>query len=179
MGSPFPDFTYGIVNTFNYRNFDLSIVGSGSQGNELLMRHLYSTANLDGVFNLVERVGDRWRSEENPGAGIFGTTVGGGNVTGVERDWMNSHFVFDASYFSIKNITLGYTFGAINKFWNSARFYASAQNVYVFTPYWGGSNPETSGQSNGQGDGGNLSQGVDYSNYPVPRTVSVGFNLNF
>jgi TonB-linked SusC/RagA family outer membrane protein len=179
MGSPFPDFTYGIVNTFNYKNFDLSIVGAGSQGNSLLMRHLYSTANLDGVFNLVERVGDRWRSEENPGAGVFGTNVGGGNVTGIERDWMNSHFVADASYFSIKNITLGYTLGAINKFWDSARLYASVQNAYVFTGYWGGSNPETSAQSDGQGNGGNLSQGVDLSNYPVPRTFSIGFNMNF
>lgn len=179
MGSPFPDFTYGIVNTFNYGNFDLSIVGSGSYGNELLVRHLYSTANLDGVFNLVARVADRWRSEENPGAGIFGTTVGGGNVTGIERDWMSDHFLQDASYFTIKNITLGYTFDDINKFWESARVYASVQNAYVFTNYWGGSNPETSGGQSAEGDGGNLSQGVAISNYPVPRTFSLGLNMNF
>lgn len=179
MGNPFPDFTYGIVNTFHYGDFDLSIVGSGSHGNELLVRHLYSTANLDGVFNLVEQVGDRWRSPENPGAGQFGTTVGGGNVTGIERDWMSDHFLQDASFFTIKNITLGYTFGELNKLWNSARIYASVQNAYVFTKYWGGSNPEVSGGQNTSGDGGNLSQGVDISNYPVPRTVTVGVNLNF
>ena len=80
------------------------IVGSGSQGNQLLVRHLYSTANLDGVFNLVEGVKYRWRSEANPGKGVFGTTVGGGNYTGIERDWMSSHFIQDASFFTLSLI---------------------------------------------------------------------------
>jgi TonB-linked SusC/RagA family outer membrane protein len=179
IGNPFPDFTYGIVNNFQYKKWDMSIVGSGSYGNELIMRHLYSTANLDGVFNMVRRAKDRFRSPENPGDGFFGTTVGGGNVTGIERDWMNSNFVADASFFSIKNVTLGYNAGALTKFIKSARFYASIQNLYVFTNYWGGSNPETSVQPNGQGDGGNLSQGVDLPSYPIPRTITFGVNVNF
>jgi hypothetical protein len=59
-----------------------------------------------------------------------------------------------------KNITLGYNIGAINKFFKSARVYASIQQVYIFTKYWGGPNPETSAQGDGNGDGGNLSQGL-------------------
>jgi TonB-linked SusC/RagA family outer membrane protein len=179
IGSPFPKFTYGITNTLSYGKFDFTVVGAGSQGNELLMRHLYSTANLDGVFNLVRDVKDRFRSEENPGKGFFGTTVGGGNVTGIERDWMNSRFVADASYFTIKNVTLGYSINTGNKVFRSARLYASVQQVYVFTKYKGGSNPETSAQGDGNGNGGNLSQGLDLANYPVPRTYSLGVNLNF
>src|SRR5687768_18600905 len=73
----------------------------------------------------------------------------------------------------------GYSINAANKFFKSARIYASIQQVYVFTKYWGGPNPETSAQADGQGDGGNLSQGVDLSNYPVPRTWTLGVNLNF
>jgi hypothetical protein len=179
IGNPFPDFTYGITNNLYYGKFDFSITGSGSQGNQLLVRHLYSTANLDGVFNMVKDVKYRFRSEENPGRGRFGTTVGGGNVTGIERDWMNSNFLADASYFTIKNITLGYTFGAVNKLFHSARLYASVQQAYVFTKYWGGPNPETSGSGGGDSDGGNLSQGIDFSNYPVPRTFTLGVNVNF
>ena len=179
IGNPFPKFTYGITNTLQYGNFDFTVVGSGSYGNQLLVRHLYSTANLDGVFNLVREVNYRFRSEANPGKGFYGTTVGGGNVTGIERDWMNSRFIADASFFSIKNITLGYNVGIKNKIFNSARLYASIQQVYVFTKYWGGPNPETSAQGDGNGDGGNLSQGVDLSNYPVPRTYTLGINLNF
>ena len=179
IGSPFPKFTYGIVNNLSYGKFDFSVTGSGSYGNSLLVRHLYSTANLDGVFNLVDEVKYRFRSEANPGKGFYGTTVGGGNVTGIERDWMNSRFIADASFFSIKNITLGYNIGAKNKVFQSARIYASVQQVYTFTKYWGGPNPETSAQGDGNGDGGNLSQGLDLSNYPVPRTYTLGVNLNF
>lgn len=179
MGNPFPDFVYGITNNITYGDWDFNIIGSGSQGNKLLVRHIYSTANLDGVFNMVEGAKYRFRSEANPGMGMYGTTVGGGNVTGIERDWMNSRFVADASYFTIRNITLGYTFSKPTKVYKSLRVYTSCQQAYVFTKYWGGPNPETSAQSNGQGDGGNLSPGVDLSNYPVPRTFTVGANFNF
>jgi len=179
IGSPFPKFTYGITNTLQYGDFDFSVVTSGSSGNQLWIRHLYSTANLDGVFNLVDGVKYRFRSEANPGKGFYGTTVGGGNYTGIERDWNNSRFVANASFFTIKNITLGYNVGIKSKIFSSARVYASAQQVYVFTNYWGGPNPETSAQGDGNGDGGNLSQGVDFSNYPVPRTFTFGINLNF
>lgn len=179
IGSPFPDFLYGITNTLQYGDFDFSVVGSGSYGNQLLVRHLYSTANLDGVFNLVDEVKYRFRSEANPGKGFYGTTVGGGNVTGIERDWMNSRFIANASYFTIRNITLGYNLNVKNKVFKSARLYTSVQQVYTFTNYWGGPNPETSAQGDGNGDGGNLSQGVDLSNYPVPRTYTLGVNMNF
>lgn len=179
IGNPFPDFTYGITNNFKYGKWDMNIIASGSYGNQLYMRHLFSTANLDGVFNMVAKAADRFRSPQDPGEGIFGTTVGGGNVTGIERDWPNSNFVYDASFFSIKNITLGYNIGAIKNVIKSARVYASVQNVYIFTPYWGGPNPEVSQQNNGNGDGGNLSQGVDLTGYPVPRTFTVGANITF
>lgn len=179
IGNPFPDFTYGITNNFNWKNWDMSIVGSGSQGHDIYMRHLFSTANLDGVFNMVLKAKDRFRSPQNPGEGIFGTTVGGGNVTGIERDWPNSNFVEDGSFFTIRNITLGYTLTKLPKAIKSARLYASAQNVFVFTNYWGGQNPEVSMQNNGQGDGGNLSPGWDLGPYPVPRTITFGANINF
>ena len=179
LGNPFPTFTYGVTTNLTYGNFDFSVIGSGSQGNQLWVRHLYSTANLDGVFNLHQEVKHRWRSEANPGKGFYGTTVGGGTVTGIERDWQNSRFVADASFFTIKNITVGYTINKPNKVFRSARIYASIQQAVVFTKYWGGSNPETSAQQDGGGDGGNLSPGVDLFNYPVPRTSTIGINFNF
>jgi TonB-linked SusC/RagA family outer membrane protein len=179
IGNPFPDFVYGVVNNFTWRNFDASLTLSGSEGNQLYMRHLYSTANLDGVFNMVAKVSNRFKSPEDPGDGIFGIANGDGNITGVERDWNNSNFVWDASYLTVRNITIGYSFKNIGKSIKSARIYASGQNMWVFTPYWGGSNPEVSMQDNGGGDGGNLSPGVDLSAYPVPRTITFGANINF
>ena len=189
IGNPFPKFTYGITNELKYGNFDFSILGSGSYGNQLWVRHLYSTANLDAVFNMVSGVKDRFRVSNNaagfattvitPGADMFGASNNGGNFTGIERDWNSTQFLDDASFFTIKNITLGYTVGAMNRFFKSARLYASIQQAYVFTKYRGGPNPETSANGAGDGPGDNLSQGVDFSNYPVPRTYTLGVNLNF
>ncbi|KJF43508.1 collagen-binding protein [Draconibacterium sediminis] len=179
IGNPFPDFEYGMTNTLNYGNWDFSVLMTGSQGAEVMVRHLVTTANLDGVFNLVDDVKYRWRSEENPGKGFYGTTVGGGRVTGVERDWNNDREIADASYLNIRNITLGYTYNSKSKIFKSARFYASIQNVYIFTDYWGGPNPEISVGRSGSNDGGNLSQGVDWSGYPVPRIYNFGVNVNF
>jgi TonB-dependent starch-binding outer membrane protein SusC len=194
IGNPFPNFTYGITNNVSYKNWDLSVTGSGSQGNQLYVTHLYSTANLDAVFNMVAGVKDRFRVKNAPdpitgnpvattvitkGAGKFGATNNGGNYTGLERDWASTQFLANASFFTIKNVTLGYNIGKANKVFKNARIYASVQQLYVFTKYWGGPNPETSGQGDGNGDGGNLSQGRDFSNYPVPRTWTVGINLNF
>ena len=189
IGNPFPKFTYGITNSVSYKNFDFSITGSGSQGNQLYVTHLYSTANLDGVFNMVAGVKDRFRVQNNAagvattiitqGKGMFGATNNGGNYTGLERDWASTQFLANASYFTIKNVTLGYNIGIKNKIFKSARLYASVQQLYVFTKYWGGPNPETSGAGDGNGHGDNLSHGRDFSNYPVPRTWTVGINLNF
>lgn len=179
IGNPFPDFEYGMTNTLNYGNFDFSVLMTGSQGAEVMVRHMVTTANLDGVFNLLDEVKYRWRSEDNPGLGKYGTTVGGGRVTGVERDWNNDREIADASYLNIRNITLGYTYNSKGKYFKSARFYATVQNAYIFTNYWGGPNPEISVARTGDNDGGNLQQGVDWSGYPVPRIFNFGVNINF
>lgn len=179
IGNPFPKFTFGLVNDFRFKRWDASVAIDGSYGHKLYARHLYSTANLDGVFNLVEKVKYRFRSPENPGEGIFGTTVGGGNVTGIERDWVSSNWIFDASYVSIRNVTLGYTFDKIGNAVKSTRIYASIQNAMMFTNYWAGQNPDVSSDGGLTGDGGNLSPGVDFIGYPVPRTITMGVNVNF
>ncbi len=173
IGNPFPKFVYGITNSINFKNFDFQVICSGSYGNELYLRQLYSLANLDGVFNMVERAKDRWRSESNPGKGFFGTTVGGGNVTGVERDWPHSGWVANASYFTIRNVTLGYKVPIKSNTIEYFRVYGSVQQLYSFTKYWGGGNPETSSS------GGDLSRGLDLASYPIPRTFTFGVNLNF
>jgi hypothetical protein len=81
--------------------------------------------------------------------------------------------VFNASYLTVKNITLGYTFPAQLKYLSKARIYASIQQALVLTDY-PGANPEVSLRGlNG------LQQGADVTSYPVPRTFAAGLNLNF
>ena len=175
IGNPFPDFIFGITNNFYYKNFDLSVVASGSVGNDIATPMEQGMTNLDGLFNVLADVKDRWRSETNPGAGKYGKTTGG---TGRERDQFHSRYVKDGSYLAIKNITLGYTFPAnAIKYINSLRLYASVQNPFIFTSYPYG-NPEVGVDFNGDSPS-SLLQGIDYSSYPVPRTFTIGLNVSF
>ena len=174
IGNPLPKFTYGLTNTFYYKNFDLAILATGSYGNKIATPMEQGMTNLDGLFNVLKEVKDRWRSPENPGAGKYGKTTGG---TGRERDQFHSRYVKDGSYFMIKNITLGYTLpkNAI-KFVNSLRVYASIQQPFVFSKYKYG-NPEVGTNFDGSTPS-SLLQGIDYSTYPVPRIFTLGLNLS-
>ncbi|WP_346857415.1 TonB-dependent receptor [uncultured Draconibacterium sp.] len=175
IGNPLPVFLYGITNTFNYKDFDLSIVMSGTYGNEIAYMTQEFTTNLDGVFNVEKEVANRWKSPEDPGDGKYGTTLAG--ATGLNRNF-NSTYVYDGSYLTIKNITLGYNLSLKNsKFISSARIYGSIQQALVISNYKGG-NPEVA--TNRAGETPNaLNLGIDHSTYPVPRTFTLGVNINF
>ena len=174
IGNPFPKALIGMTNTFNYKNFDLAIVCAGSVGNDLMVMSEQGTTNLDGVFNVLADVQNRWRSEANPGDGRYGKTTSG---TGHERDWSSTRFVSDGSYLTIKNVTLGYNIPTNGKFFKTARVYGSVQQLYTFTNYRG-VNPEASVAANGTG-GSTLNLGMDWGSYPVPRTLTFGINVGF
>jgi TonB-dependent starch-binding outer membrane protein SusC len=164
MGSPYPGFTWGLTNRFNYRNFDMSILINGSQGAKVLDLYKRFTTNLDGVFNVEAEVKDRWRSAQQPGNGTLPTTVAS---TPLARE-INSLWVKDASYVAVRNVTLGYSFKL--KTVNNIRLYFSAQNVWIFSSYRG--NPEVNVNGNNS-----LAPGVNYTGYPVPATFTLGANL--
>lgn len=173
IGDPTPKFTFGLTNTFNYGNFDLSVVMSGSYGNDIANMGEVGLTNLDGVFNVLADVKDRWRSEANPGAGKYGKTTAG---TAYERDWFSTRFLSDASYITVKNVTFGYTFPKFkNKNIKSLRLFVSGQQIMTLTKYKG-MNPEIS-MTNAGASASALNLGHDYGGYPVPRTISFGLNL--
>lgn len=175
LGNPYPKFTYGLTNTFSYKNFDLSIVCSGSYGNKIVAVSEQGTTNLDGNFNVLKEVANRWRSPENPGDGKYGKTTSG---TSRERDILHSRFIYDGSHFTIKNITLGYTFPShLVKSAQSLRLYASIQQPLVLTKYKY-ANPEVGVDFDGNSPNA-LLQGIDFSTYPIPRTFTIGLNVSF
>lgn len=169
IGNPNPKFTFGFSNSFNYRNFDLNIVMSGAYGGDVFAFRGWHTI-LDGNFNVIKEVADRWRSIEDPGAGFHARTLSGTTAFG---RFTSSKWIHDASYLTVKNITLGYTIPGINKYFSKARIYASVQQALILTNYPYG-NPEASlrGLSS-------LELGFDGTAYPVPRTYALGLNLNF
>ncbi|RQP11849.1 MAG: TonB-dependent receptor [Parapedobacter sp.] len=170
IGNPNPTFAYGMVNTFSYKNFDLSIVLAGTVGNDIADDAFQSTENLDGVFNVRKGVAGRWRSEENPGDGIYPRTR-----SGTTEDFRNftTRQVFDGSYIAAKNITLGYSFSPKLSYLRSIRIYLSAQNAFIITNY-PGLNPEA-----GINGLNGLNQGRDFVGYPVPRVFSAGLHIGF
>lgn len=171
IGDPNPDFTFGITNEFSWKNFDASLVLTGSVGNDIIDGSREWTENLDGCFNVLKDVANRWRSEENPGNGEIPRTRTG--TTELFR-YNNTRWVFDGSYLRVKNLTVGYTVPLkTNPYVKGLRFYVSGQNLLTWTAY-PGMNPEVSSRG-----ASGLYQGVDITAYPVARTFSLGVNVKF
>jgi len=174
IGSYFPDFTWGITNSFNYKNIDMSILIQGVQGNEILnltSRHLN---NGEANFNSYAIYNERWISEEQPGNGRVPRADRESGLHG-NNGRPSSYQVEDGSFARLRNITLGYTLpskvlfgGAIDKL----RLYVTGNNLFTQTDYLG-YNPEVSNISSG------LTPGEDYGAYPLNKTIVFGINLNF
>ena len=176
IGNPFPDYIFGFTNDFKYKNWDATIVMQGSIGNDIAVTSDQGTTNLDGVFNVLRDVQDRWRSPENPGSGRYGKTTA---ATFMERDWFSTRFIEDGSYLAVRNITVGYNFPLKEDFFlKRARLYGSVQNAFMFTGYRG-VNPDVSTTQTGAGQLNALALGYDWAAYPLPRTFTLGFNLSF
>src|SRR5690606_9530591 len=176
IGNPYPDFTWGLTNNLTYRNFDFRVLVVGSVGAEMIHATNDYNGNIDGVFNVRKDIADRWRSEENPGSGLVPTTNGSGRGRVMYRD-VHSLTVETTDYAWIKNFTVGYTLPqgiGGERGISYVRFYLNVQNALLITDFSG--NPEGTNYM-GKGGSGVLVPGVDYSNYSVRRTFSLGVNL--
>lgn len=171
IGTPWPKFIFGLTNQLNYRGFDLGLTVTGSYGNQILAHYENWLTNLDGPFNVLQEVKNRWKSPTDPGDGKYGSVLQG--TTYLERDRWSTRYIKDGSFLSFKNITLGYTVPLKVKTIRSLRVYSSIQNAWVITKYPG--NPEVNTRNVSSGS----SPGVDEGSYPVPRTISFGVNLGF
>lgn len=170
LGNPNPKFLFGLNNDIRYKNFDFSISVSGQVGNKIMNTNLQNFQNLDGIFNIEKSMMNRWRSPENPGNGQVPRTLS--NTTELYR-FGNSNWVFSGDYLTIRNISAGYTFTSVPKYFKSARIYLAVNQAYVFTKY-PGQNPEVNDSRDNQ-----TTAGQDNGSYPVPRTISIGANINF
>ncbi|MEQ9437891.1 MAG: TonB-dependent receptor [Cyclobacteriaceae bacterium] len=171
IGNPHPDFIFGMTNRVQYQGFDFAVTISGTYGNKVLRGSEQTLTNLDGVFNVLADVKDRWRSPQDPGSGRYGSLAAG--TTYPERDWWGTQMLYDASHLFINNVTLGYMVPVNDTgFLRRLRVYGSIQNLHVFTNY-PGANPQVS-QSQGS-----TQLGIDGGSYPVPRTYTVGINIGF
>jgi len=164
IGNPHPDFTYGLNFNANYKNFDVSMLLQGSQGNDV-----YNFLKFFTDFNSFPGAKSVDFVNKNGLPGIDGQA---------SDEEASSYFVEDGSYLRLKNIVVGYTLpkSIIEKVGISkARFYIQGKNLLTFTKYTG-LDPEVNLRSD-EADA-NLSLGLDSGVYPVNRSVIFGLNVS-
>ncbi|WP_421824402.1 SusC/RagA family TonB-linked outer membrane protein [Flagellimonas oceanensis] len=176
IGSPHPDFTYGVNIALGYKGFDMSAFFQGSQGNDIFNNDkVYTDFPSFFYANRSTRVLDSW-TPDNLDAELPALSQNISNNEGTP----SSFFVEDGSYMRLKNLQIGYTFsedvaGYVGM--DSVRFYLQGTNLFTITGY-DGVDPELQPRFiDGRID--NLTIGVSDNNYPIASIYSFGVNLKF
>ena len=173
LGDPYPDFTWGITNTFKIHDFDISFLIQGVQGIKVY--------NGDVFYNETTRwnkayTKNHWISADHPGDGKTPFWKNGYNLC------LTDYSIENGSYACLRNFTVGYTMPATAArkllHLNTVRFYLSGQNLLYF---WGGSyrgiNPE-SRMTTGVYSSAMIS-GYQRGGFPLTSTISAGFDITF
>lgn len=176
LGSPVPDFNYGLNINLKYKSFDLNIFGQGVQGNEifsLIKQQTWQISyfNGNGVTNSVREMMNRWTG---PGTSNSIPRVAYQEVN--NYPFSSQFYVEDGSFMRLRNLQLGYTLPSTLTSIigvTGVRVYVGAQNLFTITNY-SGFDPEVGDRNQSP-----LSSGIDYGNYPLPRTYRVGANIKF
>ncbi|MFV9552430.1 SusC/RagA family TonB-linked outer membrane protein [Algibacter sp. PT7-4] len=162
LGSPYPDFTWGFNSDFIYKDFDFSFQWQGSHGAEVRV------ADLDQLYYASESAVNELASFPDR------------DLT-VHRRFTDDH-IQDASFVTLRNITLGYTlpesFTSKNGI-DRLRFYITGENLLFFTAKgYEGFNPDAAGQTSNNANTP-LTSGYQRGDGPVVRTISAGINFQF
>lgn len=115
-----------------------------------------------GFFNKSNDVWDYWTPENT------NTEFASLNVNNYNATSRSDHFLKDASYVRLRYVMVGYNFNADQlKFLNLSglRVYAQAENMFTWTK-WKGFDAESN-------------RGIDQSQYPTPKIVSFGVEVQF
>jgi len=160
IGKAQPDFTYGFRTNIYWGNFDFSLFIRGEQGrdvfNNTALVYQTKSAVLQNQNFLKAALDDPDRLDE---PAIF-----------------SSRWIEDGSFLRVDNVTIGYTFrnlgGALGQHVRRARIYVTGQNLLLLTPY-SGYDPEVNINA------GLASLGIDYAQYPRPRSFTLGVSLGF
>lgn len=175
LGDPQPRNFFGMTNTFEFKNFDLSILMTAQTGGKIL--GLYGRAidrpGMGTTLNATGNWRNAWWSETEQGDGktpyLLSTTTGGN---------IDSRWLYSSDNLAIKNLTVGYKLPFKTNVVQYARLYLSIENLAHFNNYPGYSvEAANTGQSGAPG--GATSLGIDYGGYPLARTYTFGLNITF
>ncbi len=164
LGSAIPKVTYGITINMSYKGFDFLAFGTGAAGNKLML----NTTRTDQlpVNRFAFEYEDRW-TPSNTNASRPAPTMD-------TNYYYSSAFLFDASYFRIKQIQLGYTLpkNIVSRIGMSQlRIYASLDDFFTFTSY-PGMDPEVGNNTTDR-------MALDTGAYPLCKSMVFGVNISF
>ena len=168
IGSPHPDFTYGMSLNVGYKAFNLNVFGNGSKGNKIFnYTRYFSDFNTFQGNRSKRALYDAWQPTNTSG------TVPIMDANDQISSRPSSYFIEDGTYFRIKNVQLTYALPSkyFGKVLDNAQVYVQAQNLATFTKYTG-LNPEIQ-------TGNDPTLGFDGGYMPVSRTFILGFNFGF
>ncbi len=173
LGSAIPKFTYGITVNAAYKGFDFTAFGSGSRGGKLVL----SNRGRPGA-NLPEEYWTESWDVKGPGAKYPHPDLNDDKLP------KSSLQLSSGSYFKIKQLQLGYTLPETltkRAMVSKLRLFVSLDNFFTVTKYIGmdpeavsAAAPNMKGIINDTG-----AMGMDYGEYPNPKTVTFGVNLSF
>ncbi|KAA0992249.1 SusC/RagA family TonB-linked outer membrane protein [Dyadobacter aurulentus] len=171
IGSPYPDFIFGLTNTFEWRGLSLNVFFQGSIGQDVINanRHVMDALNRGTASNVRQEAWDnRWRGEGT--SNVYPKP----DMVDPFQSRFTDFIVEDASFVRLKNITLAYTLPKTKlRVFKTVKLFVSGGNLLTWTDYKG-YDPEI----NSKGDNSMLS-GIDNGSIPQYKTYSFGINAGF
>ncbi|QHW01573.1 SusC/RagA family TonB-linked outer membrane protein [Spirosoma endbachense] len=169
IGKGIPDGFGTLLNSFKYKNFDLTVDLQFMYGNDVLFRTQRPTENRQGIANSLKTVLNAWTPDHQNTHIAQLRPVSAGYDTNDD-----TRHIYDASFIRGRNLLLAYNFSpSITEKIRLSRLrvYASVQNFFLKTAEYKGYDPEVSTS------GSAFDQGVVSFDYPKPRVFMIGLNI--
>ncbi len=169
IGRTTPDFYGGVSTDVHYKNLSLYVKTDFSMG-ALSYNHIRGKGLMQtqGNENQDTKVLESW-TPENRDTDVPRLVFvdAQNNIKRGSELVVNSHFWENADYLALREVTLSYNL-PVQKWFNNSidqlEIYVTGSNLYYFTGY-SGPMPEN--------------PGYQYGEFPLPRTLTLGFNLTF
>jgi TonB-linked SusC/RagA family outer membrane protein len=168
IGNTNPDFTYSFSSNLSWKDFSLSFMLQGSQGNDILNYNL-TDITMSNIGNVtLDAYNHRWTPQ------TAASTEWPKATAGYTRTWLTSNrYVENGSYLRMKYITLGYDWRRPTKWIENVHLSLTANNLFTITNYSWFDPDVNAGGTNA------ACPGVDSYSYPSARSFSLGINFTF